>query len=257
MPTLLLIVWFYTLGGMQNLADTSGTSMLAKGDSMLDVRPPASVPGSAFSDASTSLRFRHLTAIEGLPSSTVHHVMQDRRGFIWLSTRRGVLRYDGRSFVTFQHNPLDANSVSANTIWATAEDQRGWIWMGTLGGGLSIYRPARDRFVRIAADSTDATALQANTVTALHEDQQGRMWVGTDGGGLSQAEVYAEHDSVRVTFRTVQRGDASASLARARVLDIAETQSGVLWLATYGDGVHRYNPATDSIRTFQQDPARP
>ena len=43
--------------------------------------------------------FEHLKATDGLPSNTIYCSIQDRSGFMWIGTRDGLCRYDGRSFV--------------------------------------------------------------------------------------------------------------------------------------------------------------
>lgn len=206
----------------------------------------------------TALPFRSLTPDEGFPTTAVHHVMQDRHGFIWLSTRHGVYRYDGERYHAFKQDPTDANSLSSNTVWVSREDHRGWIWMGTLGGGLTVYQPTRGRFHRLHADSSDAEALPHHTVTALHEDERGRMWVGTDGGGLSRAVVDSTGEALRFRFRTYSHdADDPQSLSDDQVLDIAQDERGHLWLATYGGGVSRFDPERETFAryTHRQDDA--
>ena len=37
----------------------------------------------------------------GLPQNTVHSILQTRDGYLWLGTDRGLVRFDGIDFVTF------------------------------------------------------------------------------------------------------------------------------------------------------------
>ncbi|MEP6939377.1 MAG: two-component regulator propeller domain-containing protein, partial [Rudaea sp.] len=39
--------------------------------------------------------FRSLSLAEGLPSSEVAKIVDDRDGFIWIGTHDGLVRYDG------------------------------------------------------------------------------------------------------------------------------------------------------------------
>jgi len=43
-------------------------------------------------------QFVSLTVADGLPSSTVYRLAQDRYGFVWMGTADGLARYDGVSF---------------------------------------------------------------------------------------------------------------------------------------------------------------
>ncbi|WP_294332754.1 ATP-binding protein [uncultured Chryseobacterium sp.] len=40
----------------------------------------------------------------GLPQNTIKSMVKDRFGFLWLSTEKGLIRYDGHKFVTYQPN---------------------------------------------------------------------------------------------------------------------------------------------------------
>ena len=46
--------------------------------------------------------FRRLAIAEGLVDNVVYGVVQDSRGFIWLGTEGGLVRYDGREFRSFE-----------------------------------------------------------------------------------------------------------------------------------------------------------
>src|SRR4029079_18594601 len=59
-------------------------------------------------------RFRHLGVDDGLPSSLISSVAQDRRGFLGVGTSRGVARYDGHRFRTYDHRPGDSTTLPAD-----------------------------------------------------------------------------------------------------------------------------------------------
>lgn len=59
---------------------------------------------------------QHLSVDDGLPQSFISEIIQDKDGFIWLSTLDGLCRYDGRSFRIFRSRSGDSNSISKNAI---------------------------------------------------------------------------------------------------------------------------------------------
>ena len=59
---------------------------------------------------------QHFGVEEGLPQSYISGILQDKDGFIWLSTLDGFCRYDGRVFKTFRYHPNDNTGLSANAI---------------------------------------------------------------------------------------------------------------------------------------------
>ncbi len=42
-----------------------------------------------------------LTQEQGLPSMSIYNIVQDKAGYLWLGTHRGLYRYDGRQFEAF------------------------------------------------------------------------------------------------------------------------------------------------------------
>ncbi|WP_367388797.1 sensor histidine kinase [Lewinella sp. LCG006] len=85
---------------------------------------------------STQPSFFHYTTENGLPSSECYEVIQDREGYIWISTDNGVSRFDGYEFKNYgtEEGLLD------KTVLFMHEDHRGWIWMSTFSGNFYIHR---------------------------------------------------------------------------------------------------------------------
>ena len=65
---------------------------------------------------SNAQNVKHLSVNEGLPQSFVSGLVEDDNGFIWVSTRNGLARYDGQVFKVFQHKPNDSTTLSSNII---------------------------------------------------------------------------------------------------------------------------------------------
>lgn len=80
--------------------------------------------------------FRHFGVEQGLPSSQTYDVLQDRLGYIWISTDRGVSRYDSYSFRNFS----SADGLTDNTVFFLEEDTAGNIWCATLNNQLCYFQ---------------------------------------------------------------------------------------------------------------------
>jgi ligand-binding sensor domain-containing protein/anti-sigma regulatory factor (Ser/Thr protein kinase) len=109
--------------------------------------------------------FRHFGVEQGLPSSEVYDILQDRNGFIWMATDRGVSRYDSYSF----HNFSSADGLTDNTVFILTEDTTGNIWCGTLNSKLCYFSgekiiPYKYNML-LATQSRSNTLMQSMTVT--------------------------------------------------------------------------------------------
>ncbi len=67
----------------------------------------------------------------GLPSNSVYDIFQDRKGFMWFATGKGLCRYDGNHFKTFTADFQTSKSGSCIT-----EDAFGRIWYSNFDGYL-------------------------------------------------------------------------------------------------------------------------
>ncbi|HOI32099.1 MAG TPA: two-component regulator propeller domain-containing protein, partial [Bacteroidales bacterium] len=78
--------------------------------------------------------YRQITGHEGLPSSEVYDVVQDKMGYLWFSTDQGLARYDGYRFMIFD----ESAGLPENTVFDLEADALGRIWMNTINGQFAF-----------------------------------------------------------------------------------------------------------------------
>jgi ligand-binding sensor domain-containing protein/anti-sigma regulatory factor (Ser/Thr protein kinase) len=86
-----------------------------------------------------SWAYRQYTAEQGLPSTEVYDIIQDKKGYIWVATDRGVARFDGYAFESL----TTAEGLSNNVVFKLCEGPDGKIWFGEMPGTLSYYEKGR------------------------------------------------------------------------------------------------------------------
>jgi ligand-binding sensor domain-containing protein len=86
---------------------------------------------------------RHWTTKDGLPQNTVHCLVQDRQGFIWLGTENGLARFDGSYFKVFDR--ITTGVLKSNRISALYAEQDGTLWIRTSSGDVILYKWQRFR----------------------------------------------------------------------------------------------------------------
>ncbi len=80
--------------------------------------------------------FYHYTTTDGLASSTVFKIMQDRNGFIWIGTLNGLSRFDGKLFTTF----TTSQGLNSNSITDLVEGDNGELYIGNYEKGLNVLK---------------------------------------------------------------------------------------------------------------------
>lgn len=131
-----------------------------------------------------------LGVLDGLPSSAVLAIAQDRGGDLWFGTNSGVGRYDGEWITTFTVR----EGLAGNKVFSMLEDRQGSLWFGT-SGGLSRY-DGKGFTTFTAQDGLPGNG----EVGSMLEDRQGNLWFGIWGGGLSR------YDGKGFTTFTTQDG---------------------------------------------------
>lgn len=79
--------------------------------------------------------FRNYTVDNGLPSSEIYHIIQDKKGYIWMATNMGVSRFDGRTFKNFDVQ----NGLPENTVFEIFEDEAERLWFVSFPFQLSYF----------------------------------------------------------------------------------------------------------------------
>ena len=127
------------------------------------------------------LQFKHLTAENGLSSSTVTSILQDHKGLIWIGTYDGLNRYDGLNFVVFKNNTSDSTSLGDNTVRTIIEDNAHNLFIGTQNG-LCLYDRTNDRFLNYMLDKSSPLRGINCIVAKIAKDSYDNLWLATNIG---------------------------------------------------------------------------
>jgi signal transduction histidine kinase/ligand-binding sensor domain-containing protein/DNA-binding response OmpR family regulator len=93
----------------------------------------------------TGQKLRFYNSEQGIPSSLIHNVSQDSRGYIWVATENGASYFDGIKFNTFHHNSSLNGSICSELVKTVYSDSRGTCWVGT-SNGLQIFDHVKNVF---------------------------------------------------------------------------------------------------------------
>jgi two-component sensor histidine kinase/ligand-binding sensor domain-containing protein len=123
---------------------------------------------------SQKYNFKNYTVANGLGSSSVNHIFQDSKGYMWFATQGGgASRFNGKEFKNFTR----ADGLISNDVTYIAEDKQGNIWIGTAEGaskfnGLSFtnYRQKQ--------------GLSNGIVYNIYCDAKNQLWFALHDGGI-------------------------------------------------------------------------
>lgn len=88
------------------------------------------------------------TIEDGLPSNSVYGATQDKKGFIWIFTEKGVSKYDGYEFKNYGL----ADGLPSLDVWNLSEDSKGRIWVHAISPKLVYFLNDSIHQVKTAGD---------------------------------------------------------------------------------------------------------
>ena len=162
--------------------------------------------------------FKQLTEADGLSQSTVYSIIQDKMGYLWFGTIEGLNRYDGYEFRVYTNDPSDSTSISDDFISTICEDSKGFIWVGTVNGYFNKFDRKSDTFKR------------------FHVNDYFKVW------GKPEKEYY----EYPISFS--RNHDYT-------VTSIAEDADSTLWIATWGNGLLRFDKKSEKAVHYYHIPS--
>lgn len=209
--------------------------------------------------------FKNYTTTDGIGSSSINHIFQDRDGYIWFATQGGgVSRFDGNSFVNFTRN----DGLISNDATYINQDKKGNIWIGT-ATGVSIYNGKEFNSFNKQNGFTDGVVFcihidKENTIRFATQDDGLIVYNGssfkpiTTNEGLQSNEIYTvtQRNDEKIWIGTAM-GVASILNDKITVYDDTSFQKnayfssfsdkeGNIWFGSVGDGLLKIS-ANDSI----------
>lgn len=150
-----------------------------------------------------------------------------------------VYRYDGTTLYELQlpRHPAFSNRFEIYSIY---KDIQGNVWFGTNPVGVCRYNGKSFDWIS-EADVTEFGDGGANGVRSISEDRNGDFWFNTeyrysvyDSAALNSRKFYRRHESIGSL-------DGKKGGTLKKYLSIAKDTDNNLWIATYRNGVWKYD----------------
>lgn len=112
-----------------------------------------------------------------LSQSVITDIVQDKKGFLWVSTMEGLNRFDGYSVLIYDRRN---SNLSNDTIYDIAIDRDDNIWLGTVNG-LSVLDKETNQFITYHHSPSDPKTIPDNEIFMVVNGGSG-IWVTTLNG---------------------------------------------------------------------------
>jgi ligand-binding sensor domain-containing protein/two-component sensor histidine kinase len=86
-------------------------------------------------------KFTYYTTADGLPTNWIYACKEDSKGFLWIATESGLVRFDGKNFVTYN----DKNGLPDVELLDLTIDKEDKVWMNLFRFNPSYFDPMLNR----------------------------------------------------------------------------------------------------------------
>jgi len=78
----------------------------------------------------------NLNMDRGLPTNYTYCMLTDQYGYLWIATRKGVVKYNGYETVLFNY----ASGLPEEDVWRLYEDKKRRIWLSSISRQIGYIR---------------------------------------------------------------------------------------------------------------------
>jgi ligand-binding sensor domain-containing protein/serine phosphatase RsbU (regulator of sigma subunit) len=171
-----------------------------------------------FSSAQFSLGqspfFKSVSLLKNRQPFSVKCIFQDSKGYLWLSTSEGLIRYDGVDSYIFGIQ----DSIKQSPITAISEDTLHQIWIGHKDGILEYLK--NNYFTKFKPEE----GLSHSEISFIKFDSKGVLWFGTLGEG-----IYFYKGKIRERIYNINNDDG---LNDNYAYTMAEANNGEIYVGT-------------------------
>ena len=173
---------------------------------------------------SQNIKFTHYNDNNGLSHNSVRHIVQDKKGFLWLGTFSGLNRFDGYQFKNYMSYSPGTNKLYNDDITALELDEASNnLWIGTRKG-LTLFKLDTQVFTTFFSKKDYPNSLPEEDIRSVYVDKFKRVWVGTKTKG------------VYLFFLKENRFEKIPIRGFDYVKEIFEDKKGNIWIGSYEKG---------------------
>ncbi len=230
---------------------------------------------------------------DGLSNDQVFAIEKDKNGFLWVGTKYGLNRFDGKYFKNFYNNSKDSNSIRDNIIMELYVDRKNQLWIGTRTG-VDILDLENYKFKHLHFPQYESRTIRNNEILEIWQDPcSNRIFIGSNKGlfysdGESNDLIaFPDHSKDKhlhnLSIRSIcldrknrlwlgtnfgllcysfidsiykhiyTEINNKESFTDNNVQDVYEDREGNLWVATWGSGIRKYNEIKNTLEDYLND----
>lgn len=222
--------------------------------------------GNYLSDKSApnDILISNINTESGLPDNWIKSLLFDSNGFMWIGTKKGLVRFSGSSFKLYN---TENSALQSDYIAELYESKDHSLWVGTPKGIAIIHTDGSSEAIN------EAQGLSAQVISSFFETPKG-MWIASYADGLyfydyqtkrcsliynmesglvhnsiwtmkndSKNRLWiATNDGISVIENNIITNYSQESgLNNTKIRSIYEDESNTIWIGTDGGGIFYFD----------------
>ncbi|HEY5463193.1 MAG TPA: two-component regulator propeller domain-containing protein [Hanamia sp.] len=203
-----------------------------------------SLMAAAQSNKQGELHFNHLFVKDGMTGGRVTSIVQDKQGFMWIGTQKGLVRYDGYSPKVYNFGFDDPDKEDISIIYL---DREGRLWAGGYGV-LFLYDRGEDRFIqyKLNLSAPDSSSLK---ILDILEDYYGNLWLNTSSF-IKKKYSLERFDLTTKKFLQYDKDEKGTHHINAnQFTSYFEDKEDGMWVGS-DNGIYQYNEKSDQFDPY-------
>lgn len=164
---------------------------------------------------------------DGLLQNILSGIIQDQKGFLWISTRNGINKFDGYTFKCYKSSPHKEFSLSNNRITFIAETKQGDIWCQTYDKRAYIFDTYKETFYDVL-QPIDEAVKRKSSVKRIYPLKKGIAWIVCSKGDCYRVDEQRYKEKEGITLHNTFNG----ALKGNDILDVFQDSDGDEWVLT-------------------------
>ena len=222
-------------------------------------------------------QMHQITNSNSLVNNDVNCIIEDSRNNIWYATNNGISCWDVKNnrWKSFYEN----NQKQAQVFLTLCEDAKGRIWAGTFSSGVYVLDEKTGKELAHYTEKLKGSPFSDDFVFDIFKDSHGDIWFGSVNGPVicyhvreEQFQKYSyqslykieELNPDQMLFGSTnglnlldKRSGKIRKLIEGCLIHDILVKNGIVWLATSGEGLIRFDPKNGKTESFTSQSGLP
>ena len=180
-------------------------------------------------------------------------MVMDKTNQLWIGTHGdGLFRLDtnNNKLTHFQSQTTSDNTINNPIILSLLMDQNENVWIGTDGGGLNLFQQKTNSFHYFKQSFHKEYSISDNSVLSIRHGLDNTILLSTVHGGI----CIFKND---LDIRRISPDKLGFNYKDEQSSTILEDSDQNIWLSAGRDGLRKYNPETQQVTSFIDNPNNP